>query len=215
VKLPMESDHGRMDSPLYLLMVKCFRLICCLFKMSRLTAAAARNMLQLLQQFRHRGKQAYGYLPMPVLSERVYAMIKLPANYNATALAALKGGFGDAKVHLFKNDIDPEDVTEIADFVESDFSNYAAPAFTPASVPVLDSDGLWHLLFAPHVFVYDADPVSAQNAYGYYLTFEDAATLWMAERFPEPIPFGDNPKAVMVMPELKMPTLIGEATIES
>jgi len=190
-------------------------LIWSLFKTSRFLLAVVRKLLQLIRHIGHREKQALVFLPSPFFSGKVCVMMKLPANYNATALAALKGEFGDAKLHLFKNDVDPASVDELNDFEESDFSGYAAPAFTPASVPVLDSDGLWHLLFAPHIFLYDADPVSAQNAYGYFITFEDAATLWMAERFPEPIPFGDTPKAVMVMPELKMPTLIGEGTIES
>lgn len=87
-------------------------------------------------------------------------------------------------LHWFKNDFTPDINSEVADFVEADFSGYASKAITSANWEITPGN--------PCIAEYPVQTVTAdangqdQTVYGIYVTYDDDNTLAWYERFPTP-----------------------------
>lgn len=94
-------------------------------------------------------------------------------------------------VRLFVNDISPNPATVVGDFVEATFAGYndiAEPALAgPISVSP-DARGL----IATVNFIGGAIVSPGETAFGYYVTDDTGATLFMYERFADAVPFSTN-----------------------
>lgn len=110
-------------------------------------------------------------------------------------------------VHLFVNNISPNKDTAIGDFVEATFVGYAVPSLGVLVGPV-------SLTNAAEALMQDVNFIGAsivppgETTYGYYLTDNTDAVLYLSESFTQPVPFsgvGDFLDLKIVIPQ---PTLL-------
>ncbi len=99
------------------------------------------------------------------------------------------------KYHLYKNDVTPTEATVLADLTESDFTGYAGigPIVEPSSIV----DGAHQMISEGNTLTWTctADLVTAQQAFGLYVTWvDDTSTtrLLRADRFTSPITIAFN-----------------------
>lgn len=88
-------------------------------------------------------------------------------------------------VHLYQNDFDPVPGTDLLDFDEADYTDYAAIAVDPANfLGALAVTA--HVAIAPYnvalSFLAGSSGFTSQNLFGYFVT-NDLGNYWYAERF--------------------------------
>jgi hypothetical protein len=106
-------------------------------------------------------------------------------------------------VHLFVNNLTPNGDSVLGDFTEATFTGYLAQAFTAFVGPVHLGNGAEALMVDVN-FIGGAITPPGQTCYGYYITDNTDATLYMSERFTSPVPFanlGDFLDLKFVWPE--------------
>lgn len=88
--------------------------------------------------------------------------------------------YATAKLHLFKNDINPNSESLLADFIEADFDGYVAPTCTFGAA-YIDPDGTPLSSAGEKMFV--QDDAIGNDIYGAYLTDAAGTTLLRSARF--------------------------------
>lgn len=119
----------------------------------------------------------------------------------AGLVAADTGLLDDAKVHLFKNDIQPNENTLLAGFTAADYSGYAAKTVVSWGGPFIGVDGKAKVVAASLQFQPNAATVG-NICYGYYVTDAAGTTLLGHKRFDQPVTLDGTASAVIVQVEL-------------
>jgi len=122
-------------------------------------------------------------------------------------------------LHLFKNDIVPNQDTAVGDFVEADFDGYAASAYDA---------GDWNIGIDPvsGLIIYEPKPGGAvtqwevsgetnipQTIYGAYLTNAADTKVVMSRRFSTPITLTSPATSLVVRIDRPIESLFDPATI--
>lgn len=95
-----------------------------------------------------------------------------------------------AKLHLFKNDINPNADTILADFEECDFDGYAAATVTWSNA-FFDTDDI--ALSSGGEILFTQDDAIGNNVYGGYLTNTAGDKLLWSGRLPDaPYPMAES-----------------------
>lgn len=106
-------------------------------------------------------------------------------------------------VHLYTNDLDPTPDTVVGDFEEAAFAGYAADALPALIGPVRLSDNAQGV-HGEVDFLAGAVVAPGEVIQGYYVTDDTGATLYMSEKFAEPVPIaeaGDFLSLDVIFPE--------------
>jgi hypothetical protein len=105
----------------------------------------------------------------------------MPNAFLPSPLGAIRDDFNNYFCALFKNDITPDEDSELADFVEANFSGYASLPTNSWGVPFFDVDRarMNHPILN---FVHNGGGVN-NDIYGYYI-FTTGMELVLAERNP-------------------------------
>lgn len=115
-------------------------------------------------------------------------MIVIPRASRATLLAILlnKDAPEELDLHIYKNDITPDDDTAIGDFTEADFLGYAVEELDSAAyaitTPSAGSNEPASADYGDVEFASSADQASNDN-YGYFVTRRTTGDLLWCERF--------------------------------
>lgn len=105
----------------------------------------------------------------------------IPFTSELVQLATLRDLFDTMTLHLYKNDYTPLDTSDVLDFVEADFSGYAAQLANAWGIPFFDVDR-GRINEVIHDFIHSGGAVN-NSIYGYYFTYTDGSLAW-AERNP-------------------------------
>src|SRR5579864_8377209 len=106
--------------------------------------------------------------------------------FQKTSAIALAAGYSTdllntGKIHLFKNNIAPNDDTVLGDLIEADYNGYTAGGVAVATWPPpywLSDDGLVHTT-TTHQFQ-ATDGVNPNIIYGYYVTDKNGLLVYAA-----------------------------------
>jgi hypothetical protein len=125
---------------------------------------------------------------------------------NTTLLSQLAelSGVGDlydgALVHLYKSPVVLSETTELADFVEADFTGYAPSTAITWQAPAYAPDGRPTLVGGMKTFDAAAPFTIANTIYGYYIT-NGAGTVYLwAREFDTPIGISGALQSIDVVP---------------
>jgi hypothetical protein len=114
--------------------------------------------------------------------------------------ALLNGG----KIHLYTNNMQPGENSELTDFTEADFVGYPSGGLTVATWPAaywLPDDDLVHVT-SVHQFQ-PTDGTMPQIIYGYFITDVDGLLLY-AESLPVPFNLVDENTALLLESDIAM-----------
>lgn len=103
----------------------------------------------------------------------------VPLDSQLIQLGVLKPNFNTLTLRLYKNDYTPDEESDSLDFVEANFSGYAAQAANNWGIPFTDVDR-GRINEVIHDFAHNGGVVS-NSIYGYWLTYPDGSLAW-AER---------------------------------
>lgn len=115
---------------------------------------------------------------------------------------AVDGLLNAANIHLFQNDYEPLKSSVVGDFVEADFTGYAAIAATWNTTPYNEGD-VSRIATQLANFVAGAAP-TAQTIYGWYVTDSADAEVFFARRFDNPVPITAENDVVTAQVEFTM-----------
>lgn len=93
----------------------------------------------------------------------------------------MEGRYLNAKIKLYKNDITPDEASELADFTEADFSGYAEQALVLDGTAAIVG-GKAQQDFDPAVFAHDGG-ATPNDLYGYFVVDSSETDLLWAERY--------------------------------
>jgi hypothetical protein len=104
-------------------------------------------------------------------------------------------------LRLYKNDLVPDRYSGVDDFVEADFTGYAAVGFVSWGTPFLNADDDAEVDHDPIVFT-QTGTATTNNIYGYFVTDGAGTTLWFSERNPAaPAAMDTTGKTYTVIPK--------------
>lgn len=108
--------------------------------------------------------------------------LKVP---DVTLIASLddlmEGRYLNAKIKLYKNDITPDETSELADFTEANFSGYAEQTLVPDGTAAI-VDGKAQQSFDDAVFSHDGG-ATPNDIFGYFVVDSTETDLLWAERY--------------------------------
>lgn len=110
-------------------------------------------------------------------------MIEITTDALLAFLALKVPTLNELYLRLYKNDFVPDRYSEIDDFVEADFTGYAAVGFIDWGDPFLNVHDDAEVDHDPIVFEQTGTDTTC-DVYGYYVTDGAGEVLWFAERNP-------------------------------
>lgn len=116
-------------------------------------------------------------------------------------LTAAGGPLAAAVLQLFSNDLDPNVNTLLADLVEATFDGYAEEAAYTLGGAYIDTDGQIHLTGPSKLWTATGTTVT-ETIFGWMLLNTAGTALYLAGRFPNPIPITAIGDGVFVAPDL-------------
>jgi hypothetical protein len=117
-----------------------------------------------------------------------------------TALTAALAPWAGAIVHLFKNNFTPSPASVLADYMEADFSGYAASAAIVWNPAAFLPDGTAVVTGDAKVFGTTSPATILNTVYGWYATNAGGTVLLFGRRFDNPIALNGPFQDIVVLP---------------
>lgn len=115
-------------------------------------------------------------------------------------LTAVGGLFVAAKIHLYKNSVNPSKTSILADFEEATYTGYLAQAIGTFGAPYVAVDGKAHIT-APGLQFQPTDAVDPNTIFGAFWTNTAGTILLAAVRFDEPVALNDATTGLVYKPD--------------
>lgn len=127
-------------------------------------------------------------------------MVAIWANFGERwALARGLESWTGFQMHLFQNNLDPDDDTVLADFTQASFSGYTPVTISFPLNGTITVAGEARLQASPANFQCAPTIVVGNSIYGYYITQESGTQLIYSERFSAAPFLMDSPGAVLTV----------------
>ena len=104
----------------------------------------------------------------------------------------------DLKLHLFTNDVTPDEADTVATYTESEAAGYEEITLESATWSVATDDGTTTASYPLQIFIY----TEGETVYGYYVTDLAGTTLLWAEAFAEAITIPGIGGGIIVRPTI-------------